>query len=232
MEIARKIWSQKFRKCELDGRAGLGLVRGDDDEPVIALLYELAADFDCRKVLAPNGDEGEQRDHQAIPILNCVDLTYCAGQSRLDFIHQLLAQFEQLNARYDRTGRATNWRCRVKPRLEGLEPSPIGVRHHDPGGFVKEIDLGSDGIWRVGLGQVPREFSDALCRKAFARIFIQRRRFLDRQEPEEPTPTEEVAIPGCLGEATTRCIVKRIVAFDRARPKVLVGLRPLVIRQM
>src|SRR5262249_13538589 len=70
IKISGKVRSQEFRHCELDGGVCLGFFRRDDDKPAVALSNELTIDFKGNEILAPQGNEGEQRDHQTVPILD------------------------------------------------------------------------------------------------------------------------------------------------------------------
>src|SRR5262249_27390778 len=113
-------------------------------EPAIALADQVATDLQCSEVLTPRRDEGEERDHEAVPVTHSISKSDRLPSSRHVLVHQSLANVEKLHAGDDGPRRAWRGSRRIKSRFYFLKPRPVAFRHHQPSDQIKRMDPARD----------------------------------------------------------------------------------------
>jgi len=103
-EISCKLIMKILRNLEFKVGLCLGFLRRDDNEPVIALLDQISADFNRCEVLMAQRHVAQKRDHQPVSVLYSIshrDRGICRYGA---FLHELHAEIDELHTGDYRSG--------------------------------------------------------------------------------------------------------------------------------
>src|SRR5262249_3178801 len=142
-------------------RSRLRLFPWNCDEPAITLADQVATDLKCSEILTPDRDEGEERDHQAVPETDGGTHADRRARRRSALVHQRLSEFEQPEAGNHGPDWTRGGRRPVEPRFDGLEPNPVAFRHHHPSDQIERMNPTCDRSCGVSLGKMGDERSHA-----------------------------------------------------------------------
>ena len=106
---------------ELD--ASLCLLLADDDAARFLGEVEVSNQVDRCEVLAPQWVKSRQSDHQAVPVLNGIGQGELRPKIWPNFVHELLADAQKLQAGDRRSCLGLVRRHAVKPRFDIFEPT-------------------------------------------------------------------------------------------------------------
>jgi hypothetical protein len=150
-KVALQQRDDSFRYCGLESSARFRLRPVEDHTPFLAHLPEMRADPDERERTLAYRPDGEERDHQPIPIGDKVrDLSLRAG----GVPHQLLAHGNQAWSGNDPRGLGTRLARALKPGNQLRQDLRNLPREHDPDGVAQMREIGMSPDCAGGLGEM------------------------------------------------------------------------------